>query len=418
MSTRWSPTHLPPTSAGRARLAATTSDPYLLDALAQDPSPWVRKKVGYNRHAPAEVLLRLAADPDIGVRYAAACHPRCPAAGISLLARDTAIAVRVAIAKRDDCPVETSRLLAADPDPGIRRAILQRADSHTVRRIFTPDALLTMARSSDAYQSRRAARFASPDDRDVLDAAAASHDLWTRVDVLERPDCPDSILTRLTDDPESITRIRLASRPTSPAWLLDILAADKDPMVRIAVARHPNTGEHTLTKLARDRSRRVTAAIFLRPGGRDWCMNHPDPLVRRVAARHIRYVISDPAEQASAERAWETLATDPSAQVRLVIAHRAAAAPGTRVPRSGIDRFVDDPDVDVRVVVADSSRTPDVLDRLAQDRSPRVRRAVAGNRWTGTDSLTRLVADHVATVREQATRRFLAAFPTPTALAG
>ncbi|MGC4154464.1 MAG: hypothetical protein QM628_15500 [Propionicimonas sp.] len=93
----------------------------ILDRLAKDRDPAIRKAVAGNPNAPATALSRLATDSWPAVRQLVAVHRSAPPSALAKLARNKKdIDTRRYVARNPSTPAEVLAGLAGDPDAGVR----------------------------------------------------------------------------------------------------------------------------------------------------------------------------------------------------------------------------------------------------------------------------------------------------------
>jgi hypothetical protein len=210
----------------------------LLEILAQDEDPAVRKAVTSNSKAPVAILQLLRKDEDDTTAYDAlyalerAAASSTTPSDLEQLAGDEDGGVRLAVAENLDAPPAVLERLADDKDRGVRIAVLKNPN--------TPPAALE--------------RFAADDD-DRLRRLAARH-----------PNTPPAVLERLASDEDSGLRYAAGANPATPLAALDRLAGDDDEFVRRAVSEHRNTPRATLERLAGDEDEYVRLAARKRLG--------------------------------------------------------------------------------------------------------------------------------------------------------
>lgn len=192
---------LPANVFGRGRLA---DDPYtptdVLDLLAADDVPDVRRRVAANPSTPAGTLTRMAADhPFIseGTRNRGR-NPENPDV-------ETNRAVLVTIAGNPASPPETLAGLSRNVWNDVRRSAASNSQ-------VPPDSLARLAGDAIA----------------VVRAAAAVN-----------PSSSPETLGALSRDPDPRVRSLLAARADLPAGLLAELANDPDPVVSVPARSNP-----------------------------------------------------------------------------------------------------------------------------------------------------------------------------------
>lgn len=216
----------------------------------------------------------------------------------------------------------------------------------------------------------------------------------------------DQILYRLTGEGDSRIRLALATNSSASPRVLSRLRNDPDVTVREAVARHPNLSQSTLRSLSRDRYAAVEAAVASNP-------NVDAELLRRLAASKRSDTRSAVARSPQCPHdVWELLAEDPMKEVRQAVAG-ATTDPTILEPLTWPGR------VNFQTLASAAANpiaTPDMLTRLAQVRSPLVRRAVAENAVTPIEVLRVLLNDdsHESAATRQAIERSVVQNPSVT----
>jgi hypothetical protein len=66
----------------------------------------------------------------------------------------------------------------------------------------------------------------------------------SRYKIAEHPNCPISVLEKLSNDKNSDVRYYVARHPNCPISILEKLANDEDWLVRSSVAEHPNCPQY------------------------------------------------------------------------------------------------------------------------------------------------------------------------------
>jgi hypothetical protein len=118
----------------RQMLAETSTNPGVLQSLADDDSAKVRAGAAGNKHAAPELLLRLALDPSADVRVRLIGRRPLSEPTCLLLAQDRSIRVRQALAAADWTPIKTLKLLTRDGD----QEVVRRAELTLRRRETLP----------------------------------------------------------------------------------------------------------------------------------------------------------------------------------------------------------------------------------------------------------------------------------------
>ena len=241
----------------RTRLAGITHRDALLDRVAADRSPRLRRRAASDPDTPAETLRRLATDSSNRVRVAALANPACPAdvliaASRWLLARRA----RCAAASNPRCPPEAfERLLAAG------RALTQVRVA-AARNPACPPRMLDRL-SYDQSQAVRCAVACNPNCQpEALECLARDDYNILRGNTAANPATPAETIAALCGDPDRGVRSDAADNPSCPPGALAWVAADeRSPwQQRSSVAWNSACPPQVREKLANDRNESVRSA--------------------------------------------------------------------------------------------------------------------------------------------------------------
>jgi hypothetical protein len=202
-------------------------------ALAEDPSPFVRKTLAERRELPPEVAERLANDPIAMVRAASAGNHRLPDELIEKLSGDSDERVRLAVATGDEIPPRVAERLARDSCALIRSAVARK------------DGL----------------------SRETIDALSSDPSASVRCSVSERSDLSENQIANLIRDEDRSVRASIASarNPTLSENAILTIAADRDDDVRAALTkRHGAIPDDVAEKLALDQNVLVRRCVAQR----------------------------------------------------------------------------------------------------------------------------------------------------------
>jgi hypothetical protein len=231
---------------------------------------------------------------------------------------------------------------------------------------------------------------------DAVEALSRHPDPTVRLGVTGRPDLTRDQLLRLASDPEVDVRTAVSTHP----GLTEQERAGIDIDVRTAPGDgHYGVGDDLCPWIVISDEAAPDIGDALR-----WARS-VNPLLRRRAARHTDL----PTDLVA------TLADDPDLGVRVLLAQHHPAAPPPlllrsyleheccgrdqlrelpRFPTEGLARFADDPDPAVRRLVAlDPDATSDLVDRLTADPDATVRRAMASSPRLSASRITALLDD-------------------------
>ncbi|MSZ78343.1 MAG: hypothetical protein F2667_14655, partial [Actinobacteria bacterium] len=166
---------------------------------------------------------------------------------------------------------------------------------------------------------------------------------------------------------------------------LQALSVHRLTAVRAAVARNPHASRALLVELARDRHHLVRYAVAQNRG----------PFAEQVALgaadRSVRVILAQRRDLDAST--YESLVVDSAHEVR------EAVVASSRSPDLVV-RLAADPHPGVRSVVAHHDLCPDeLIDVLSRDRDARVRGSVASTRRLSEEMIARLLVDRSAAVR-------------------
>lgn len=370
-------------AAVRQAVAERIDDPAALAVLAREPL-WTRERVASNPAASDDLLVELSRDESPWIRTRVATNPSTPERALAnLLAhpperspwRDThdlvlshlnaslalfqraaagAIDERIRVARCATAPLSVLKQLCSDDDGGVRWHL---AWHHGHR----PELAAALARDRSSSV------------RSVL------------ADKVRDPD----VLTRLARDPEPYVRRAVAKSQHVSADTLARLARDSDMDVRVNVAMNARTPPDALRTLVRDRSELV----------RRWAILHPqlpfDLVLERFEGTVVSLYETEQLRRRLEQSPHELQRAEASENPRV----RAVAAAAT-TDTSRLARLSRDPAPIVRAQVAPKSALLDlvIVERLATDRDPEVRRQLAAHVLDET-TMRDLSADPDATVR-------------------
>ncbi|MCW2914273.1 MAG: hypothetical protein JWN52_2341 [Actinomycetia bacterium] len=335
--------------------------------------------LGYNNRLPTAIRWRLATHPDPTVRATAPrriSHDRVmsgceiPVSLLERLAGDPDPQVRKEVAAHYDTPAGTRRRLAADLDPQVRAAVSQWWTD--------PPPEVHRALLTDAEPAVRAAALSPwhpppPEDLHPL----LLTDPLTCADVVPHLKLTHERTATLAASTDEAVRAALAAHPELPEETRQSLAADPEITVRICVLLSRHTPEGTrarlhaaLTDSGLGRADSWITSYYLGNAWKDqglqgWVWDAP--LQQRLAYLNSPYPFLRRAAAAPGGLPIETvmrLLKDPDIQVR-----RIAARGATNVPGQELERLVrehgEDPSVSPRLV-EHPNFPPQAFPRLAQ----------------------------------------------------
>ncbi|KUL33756.1 hypothetical protein ADL15_17330 [Actinoplanes awajinensis subsp. mycoplanecinus] len=183
----------------------------------------------------------------------------------------------------------------------------------------------------------------------------------TRVSLAKDQKTAPTTLFELASDPSALVRAAVAARPDAPAEALRPLARDRDRNVREVVAKNPASSQGNLLRLLGDADRWVRWAVAANPS---------------VDAR-IRHVMANAQDKELRGLAAEMTLLEPDLAALLI----------------------KDASPEVRERLASHTTDPDVIVALLRDRTVRVRKGLAVNRWTSAEQRHQLAQDSSPDVR-------------------
>ncbi|WP_345278315.1 hypothetical protein [Streptomyces gulbargensis] len=416
----------------------------VIDAALNHPDRVIRRALARNRHVDPARLASLATDPSGIVRGwlagGAPAHlrprwvrPLPDDVLVTLLtARDggedgtlTANEIVGALISSRQIPLAFHRSMAGHEHPQLRERATWEWQSLTAAQrealLHDPDPTVRKAAQEHSWvldPERVEARLPSYGSRDkpfVLGRCALSPAVVERcfeegtVHPLTRnPHTPVDAVVRLARHPEAQIRVLIAARPDLGPDLVAELREDPVGEVRIRASLHPfprTWAEYWAIDRVVGHGPECTCPIT-EPTGEpspDWfaaCAVSEEPVLRRVAARFPGL----PAGLVA------TLAQDDDEEVRILLAcHHPLAPPHLLLnvfvtrpvhrphlltlpafPRTGWARFIDHPDIDVRVLAA---ADPSLPGPPVKDADESVRRAAAANPNLTPEALEALLVD-------------------------
>ncbi len=418
----------------------------VVEAVVAHPERTVRRSFARNRHAAVEQRGRLVRDPDALVRAGVASGPRPRLGRVRALSDDvletlltaddndlgqllTANEIRQELEfsgqisqafrhRMPDHPNPALRAQAAslwlwltagqrdalltDPDPAVREA------AHRSSRVLDPAAMEAELPERDCHhRSLLLVNYAVS--RNVAEQCLAERrDLWP---IAYNPHTPGDVVARLAHDLDPKVRERVASRADLDPALLAELAQDQDATVRTRARLQP-LPRTWAQRSAIDRIIGHTAEsigpvgeMLIEPetSWYETCAVSEHPVLRRLAATCPRLP----------EGLVYLLADDPDADVRHLLAYNHPLAPPAivldafiatpsqrrylltlpRLPRTGLHLLLDHDDPEVRALAAADTTLAQLPIHLLADSEPHVRRAAAANPLMPLELLSSLLDD-------------------------
>lgn len=235
----------------RGKLALYSNESSVLEALAHDELPSVRKTVAINRNTPEKILVMLSSDSSSWVRHSVVKNPNISQKLLEKIAKKRAenVDTRCEAINKITNPERKNELLvklAKDSKPGVRAEVARSSN--------TPVEILAILAEDTSYSVRCAVAENPNTPEDALAILAKDNMEVVRRSVAENPSATDKVFKILAE--AGIKKGILGMWEMSPK-LLELLAKDDSTNVRMDVARHRNTTIETLEVLAHDTSSRV-----------------------------------------------------------------------------------------------------------------------------------------------------------------
>lgn len=359
-------------------------------------------------------LEKLAKDKDANTRLAVAGNPRTPVSSLTLLAGDKDDDVRAGVASNPNTPSELLELLAKDSDEVVRWALAgsqnsskanldildgedqdeedldedDQIDMYEITENWESDCLTWISRKFIAFSEDAFIRTRVVEGREGAISPRTLKFLSEDEYAIEEDD------THGTGIIYDSVRTAVARHPKTPIELLEALSEDEEPRVVDAVAGNPNTPVHTLEQIAQEE-------VDLENGHEIWegsiwitlagNKNLPANLVEQFAVEanpYLRRVAFDHPKAALESKALASLLGFPKSW---------KADYYSREIFWGAEwRTWDESALEMEMVKALSTLTPERLAELASDSNVHVRRAVAYHPLAPIDLLA---GDHDELVR-------------------
>ncbi|WP_370072750.1 hypothetical protein [Streptacidiphilus sp. MAP5-3] len=290
--------------------------------------------------------------------------------------------------------------LLADPDPSVRQA------AHENSRVLDPDAMAADLGEQNSHHRSWLLTNHAVAPAVAERCLAEGRDLWA---LAYNPHTPADAVARLARCPNPEVRERVAARADLGPALLAELAADPEEAVRIRATRHPlprtwpqrNAIDRVVGHSAEQVGYVGEAFFEPDPSWYEACAGSEHPLLRRVAATCHQLP----------EAVVARLAEDPDADVRILLAcNHPLAPPSTvleaflaaprlraylrtlsRLPRTGLAHLLDHADPEVRALAAADPTLAKPPLALLDDSSEQVRREFAANPLLPQDLLVDLL---------------------------
>ena len=248
-----------------------------LEKLAKDKDANTRLAVAGNPRTPVSSLTLLAGDKDDDVRAGVASNPNTPTELLELLAKDSDEVVRWAVAGNTSTPSDTLNLLSQDEDGVVRRAVVgNRNTSESILDPLDEDPLdeedldeedLDEEDEIDLheviYENEESITWIS---KKFISYSDDDYIRYRALNGIDEKKVSPRTLKFLSDDENAIEedetygtgvihdgiRVAVARHPETPIEILEVLSEDEEPRVVDAVAGNPNTPIYILEKIAQE----------------------------------------------------------------------------------------------------------------------------------------------------------------------
>jgi hypothetical protein len=385
--------------------------PEFFDGLSNNSNIRVRKEISGNENAPPEVLTKLSNDENNPVRQNIAKNPNTPPEVLIKLSNDVDYVVRLFLLKNRNVPVEVLVILSDDENISIRFEIAKNRN--------TPPEVLTKLSDDANYGVRSYVSNNSSAPPEALVKLANDEDSRIRFSLSKNSKLPADTLDKLANDRDYIVRSGVANNPMTSSETLDKLSDDEHWEVRSYVVRNPNVNLKILTKLHDDKFYTVRQGISYnhrtppetlaklvndeRWEVRDGAISNPNmsqDILKKMAKKDgkiFKYLAKSP--KTSPEILSE-LASYETGQ-RVLVIENPNTPPEVLIELANNNNGNNHWDNDIRSSIAYVKHAPpEVLIKLSDDESNRVREGVAGNPNTPVEILNKLANDESYAVRQ------------------
>jgi len=387
----------------------------LLSTLAGDQEGYVRSSVATNPCCPVELLSTLAGDQEDSVRSSVAANPCCPVELLSNLAGDQEDSVRSSVAANPCCPVELLSTLSDDQEGGVRWYVARNprcplevlntlADNRDEDDRVRTEAWRNLRGARDQERSQNGAKWVGKG------YPYKKAELWKKA--AENPETPVATLEKINRvNADGEIRQALASNPRFWGELVVTWLQKSTLAARKQLAAIPDNGSETAAEIYERASqddncqvRQILAAnpccperLFLK------LAEDPERSVRRAAGLNLESPV-----------ALMQINTDPTNSVRFkwLVEEEERKSPGIReaVQRGDIlysggstAKMINSISLLDRVIaLSQEDAMPDKLARASSSNLWLQRMAVARNKRTPPNILTKLAGDPNYLVAQQA----------------
>ncbi|THJ45005.1 HEAT repeat domain-containing protein [Aeromonas veronii] len=239
---------------------ALETPPEQLAALLHGADEYLRAAIAKHANCSKDVLEHLAKDAHWEVRASVASNNGCSARLLKTLASDEHVQVRIRLARNENCPVDLLDSYASDP-----------CENHAVRQaaIGNKSYPVTLLQFMDIEAQEDYIRQGVAENPNcpisLLVKLSSDHCVSVRECVASNINCHENLLRTLADDEEAEVAAKVAGNINCPIDLLMSMVKDPEVIVRRAVAFNPKLPIETLYALSEDDDVFVRLAISENP---------------------------------------------------------------------------------------------------------------------------------------------------------
>ncbi|MFZ4795976.1 MAG: PcfJ domain-containing protein [Bacteroidia bacterium] len=317
--------------------------------------------------------------------------------------------IRGLVAQNKNTSKETLEKLTDDRDPNIKGLVAQNQNT-------SKETLEKLSDDQDRSILEAIANNpgASPETLDKLANTKIGIYHKIIVNIINNPNTSKETLDRLLNSENHKIRQCVAMNPKASPNILEKLSIDSQPLVRELAAKNPNTSLEILLKLLNDTDSDVVQAVYYNgkintnPEILDRLANSKGDYIRglvagnenvnietldRLAIDQNKYVRSHVAEnETTSPETLDKLCNDEYVGVREAVAKNPNTSLETLIKLSDNE---DEAEI-VLTVVSQNTKAkinPEILDRLANSKSSKIRKRVSFNPNTSTKTLEKLSND-------------------------
>jgi hypothetical protein len=296
------------------------------------------------KDCPPETLAKFAKDDFQWVRVDVAENLNCPPRILKKLASDKSVHVRSSVAANPNCPSEDFQKLLMSTNLKVIRGVARSPQCPAEKLEKLASHRDNLIRQEVAANSKTPTKI-----RSALFEQLAEHRLYRiRGFVAKHRAAPVSALAILARDRESFIRSATASNRKCPSELLEELSTDRTTEVRRRVAENENCPRIALERLLKDRSWPVVHTAI---SNRECPRNLRKNAIQRIAEKSSIGVRKGAAKEwgnkfLRSRNLVEALAADESPMVRKVLAGN------PRCPSHHYEALLDDDNDSVRLAAA------------------------------------------------------------------